>query len=167
MSSQPSGRRSPGMCRLSCYSLRFRISRSIRSLMAQLNTAARDFLEEPRYCVVATINEDGTSQQTVVWYELIADHIMLNAARGRVKDRNIRRDPRISVCVSDGLRFVTISGTVTIVDDQQIAQADILRLAVRYDGPECAAEQAKSYGKQQRVTYRLSMDHLIVYGFDE
>lgn len=128
--------------------------------MAQLSPAVRAFLEEPRFCVFADINDDGTPHQTVLWYELQGDTILMNTAKGRVKDRNLTRDPRASFCVEDGYRYVTIVGACTLQsEDQQAAQADIKRLAVRYHGPERGEEMAaSSFAKQTRETIRLRID---------
>ena len=72
-----------------------------------LSDKAREFLNEKRFAVLATINKDGTPQQTVMWYELQGDEVMMNTAQGRLKDRTLARDPRTSICIEDGQRFVT------------------------------------------------------------
>lgn len=131
-----------------------------------MNEAARAFLEEPRFAVVATIQPDGLPHQTVLWYELQGDEILLNTAAGRVKDRNLRRDPRVSFCLEDGYRYLTITGAATLIDDQQVAQEDIRRLAVRYHGEaEGDAMSRELFSKQERVTIRLKIEHLIADGF--
>jgi len=112
-------------------------------LATQLTDSARAFLDEKRFAVLATINKDGTPQLTVMWYELQGDEIMMNTAHGRLKDRNLERDARIAICVEDGQRFVTLRGTVTLNDEQEIAQADIARLSARYNGPERAGIHAE------------------------
>ena len=78
----------------------------------------RTFLEEERFAVLATVNA-GSPQQTVMWYEVRGDTIVMNTKRGRKKDRNLIRDPRASVCIEDGFRYVTLEGTIEIIDDQQ------------------------------------------------
>lgn len=90
------------------------------------------FLAEQRFAVLATINADGAPQQTVMWYLLDGDEVVINTAAGRVKDANLRRDPRVSVCIEDGYTYVTLSGQARLVEDQPTAQADIRRLASRY-----------------------------------
>jgi hypothetical protein len=79
------------------------------------------------------------------------------------------RDPRVSICVEDGYRFVTISGNVELIeDDQPRAQADIHALAVRYHGQERAdAMMHESFGKQQRITMLLAINHVIANGFED
>jgi PPOX class probable F420-dependent enzyme len=130
----------------------------------QLSDTVRAFLAEKRFPVMATINPDGTPQQSAVWYELQGDEIMMNTRRGRVKDRNLRRDPRVSLCFEDGYRYLTLRGTVTLIDDQDIAQADIKRLATRYHGPEIAEQQMRDqFSKEPRVTIRLCVEHVTAY----
>jgi PPOX class probable F420-dependent enzyme len=132
-----------------------------------ISHAVREFLEQPLFAVMATINADSLPQQTVVWYELQGDEIMMNTARGRIKDRNLRRDPRVSVCVVDGYDAVTITGRARLVEDQVTAQADIMRLAIRYDGPESAEQQAGIFRQQTRVTIRVPIERVVVHGITE
>lgn len=134
----------------------------------QLTKDVRESLSETRFAVLATINRDGTPQQSTVWYELQDGEIMMNTRRGRLKDRNLRRDPRASICVEDGYRYVTIRGTVTLIDDQEVAQEDIKRLAIRYHGQDISEDQVRNqFSKEERVTIRLPIDHLSAYGFSE
>src|SRR5579864_7937612 len=101
-------------------------------MTAHLSDKARAFLREKRFAVLATIGKDGTPQQTVMWYILEEDGtILMNTKAGRVKDRHMRRDPRISVCVAEGYNYVTLSGKVEIIDDPEIAQRDIFQLSTR------------------------------------
>jgi hypothetical protein len=90
---------------------------------------------------------------------------MMNTAAGRLKDGNMRRDPRISLCVEDEQRFVTLRGTVTLNDDQEIAQADIARLAVRYNGPERAEAAKANFRKEHRITLRMKIEGVLARGF--
>jgi PPOX class probable F420-dependent enzyme len=127
-----------------------------------LDPNVRAFLEEQRFAVLATINPDSTPQLTVMWYELRGDTIVMNTRLSRVKGRNLQRDARISVCVEDGERFVTVSGTATLNDDPATAQADIRALAIRYDGEEEGAREAEeTFSKQDRVSIYLPISRVI------
>ena len=127
----------------------------------KLSEKARAFLNERRFAVLATINKDGSPQLTTMWYLLEGDTIVMNTKAGRVKDHNMQRDPRIAICVEDGYDYVTISGTVEMIDDPQIAQRDIYRLAVRYDGEEAAKRQvAEKFSKEFRITLHLKCEHI-------
>jgi PPOX class probable F420-dependent enzyme len=124
----------------------------------------RDFLSEPRFAVLATINPDSTPQLTVMWFELRGDTIMMNTSNDRVKDANVRRDPRISICVEDGYRYLTISGKATLDDDHDTSQNDIYALARRYN-PDFKEGDYPYFATQQRVTINLPIEKVIANGF--
>jgi len=123
----------------------------------ELSEKARAFLREKRFAVLATLNTDGTPQLTTMWYLLENDGtILMNTRAGRLKERNMRRDPRISLCFEDGYNYLTIKGRVEMIDDPQISQRDIYRLSARYHGEEKAKRQMENqFSKEQRVTLRL------------
>lgn len=138
------------------------------SMPQQLTESARRFLEEKRIGVLATINPDGTPQQSPIWYELQGNEIMMNTRRGRRKDRNLRRDPRCSLCVEGEYDWVTIRGTARLIEDPATAQADIRHLAVVNYGPEEAERSMeRQFCREPRVTIRLSIEHVTGEGFEE
>jgi PPOX class probable F420-dependent enzyme len=133
----------------------------------QLRDDVRAFLEETRHAVLATVNANGSPQQTVMWYELRGNAIVMNTRRGRKKDRNLIRDPRASLCFEDGIRYVTLEGVIEMVDDPVIAQTDIAALARRYHDPVTAEKMAREvFASQERVTLLLYIDRADVHGFD-
>jgi PPOX class probable F420-dependent enzyme len=134
--------------------------------LAALTAAVRAFLGEPHYAVIATINESGVPQLTAIWYALQGDEVLMNTAAGRLKHRNLLRDPRLSICVVDGERYVTLYGRATLMDDRAQAQADDLQLAVRYDGPEKVQERASVIAAQHRVTIRMAISHVHARGIE-
>jgi PPOX class probable F420-dependent enzyme len=130
-------------------------------MSAQLSDAVRAFLEEgPRFCVLATINADGTPQQSVMWYELRGDTIMMNTEVSRLKARNLSRDSRASICVEDAYKYVSISGTVSLDDTHETSQADIYALARRYN-PDFKEGDYADFARQQRVTINLTIDKVV------
>lgn len=134
----------------------------------QVRDEVRAFLEEVRYGVLATLNADGSPQQTVMWYEPRPDTIMMNTLRGRRKDRNLLRDARASLCVENGQRYVSLSGTIETIEDPEMGQAGIAALARRYEGEAKAAEMVQStFSRQERVTLLLHVERVDVHGFDE
>jgi PPOX class probable F420-dependent enzyme len=134
---------------------------------SELTAAQRAFLEEKRFAVVGTKNPDGSSHLAVMWYLLDGDDIIVNSAQGRRKDRNLAADPRMSVLIEDGYRWIRIDGTARIDHDQSIAHADIRRLASRYyeDEGRVDDEMKKGFGKQHRITYRLPIRRVSSEGF--
>ena len=132
------------------------------STTTTLSEKARAFLNAKHFAVLATINSDGTPQLTTMWYLLERDTIVMNTKAGRIKDRNMRRDPHIAICVEDGYNYVTISGIVEMIEDPEIAQRDIYRLAVRNHGENKARQQvAEQFSKERRITLRLKCEHVI------
>ena len=128
-----------------------------------LDDRTRAFLREPRDAYVTTINRNGTPHMTVVWYDLRGDDILLNTAEDRVKFRNLERDPRVSVLIGDGKRYVRIDGRARKVATGAEGVKDIHDLAVRYDGPEKAERDTRdSYSKKKRVSYLVSPDRVYV-----
>jgi PPOX class probable F420-dependent enzyme len=132
---------------------------------SKLSDEVRAFLEQPRFCVMATINRDGSPQLTVMWYDLVDDVVILNMTRGLVKERNLRRDPRLAICVEDGPRFVTLNGRAEIVEDRAIQEAEVNRLAVRYRGLRLAATHWQTIAGSDRLGIHLRVESVIARGF--
>ncbi len=131
----------------------------------ELSEKARAYLREKRFAVLATLNKDGTPQLTTMWYLLENDGtILMNTRAGRLKERNMRRNPRISICIPDGYVYLTIKGQVEMIDDPQISQRDIYRLSARYHGEEKARKQMETqFSKEKRVTLRLKPESIQEY----
>ena len=81
---------------------------------------------------IATVMKDGSPQVSPVWANYEDDHILINTAEGRIKHKNILRDPRVAVSVvshDNPLDMTTIRGTVTeLIPDYDYAHADKLTL---------------------------------------
>ena len=126
-----------------------------------LTDRVRRFLAEPRYAAVATIDDDGGPRQAVVWFLLDGDTIVINSLDGRRWPTNLRRDPRVSIAITDAEprivgradRHASRSSTT-----RSSAQADIAAMARRYHAAnpaEAEAIIASRFSKQQRVSFRL------------
>ena len=130
-------------------------------MSAHLSDAERAFLESgPRFCVLATINADGTPQQSVMWYELRGDTIMMNTEISRLKAKNLQRDTRASICIEEGYQYVTVSGTVSLDDSRETAQNDIYALARRYN-TNFKEGDYPAFAGQHRVTILLSIEKVV------
>ena len=134
---------------------------------SELTPAQRRFLEEKRFAVVGTRNPDGSPHLAVMWYLVDGGDIVVNSAQGRIKDRNLAADPRMSVLVEDGYRWLRVDSRARIEHDQAIAHADIRRLAARYYEDERKVEEAvrNNFSKQHRITYRLPIRRVASEGF--
>jgi len=133
--------------------------------LTELTDEIRAFLNERRFAVLATRNPDGTIQQSVMWYLLEGESIVMNTARGRVKFRNIERSKAVSICVEDGPRSVTIAGEFKLNDDPATGLADIQRIGRRYDSEEEIQQALETWKTQQRVTMTLPINRVVTHGF--
>jgi len=124
----------------------------------------RAFLEQPHFCVMATINRDGSPQLTVMWYDLVEDVVILNLTRGLVKEKNLRRDPRMAICVEDGPRFVTLTGRAKIIEDRSIQEVEVNRMAIRYRGVRLAATHWDTIAEHDRLGIHLPVEAVIARG---
>ncbi len=98
-----------------------------------LSDWAKEFLREDRVGVVSTLNNDGSSHLTTMWYLLADDGTLVMSTPGRnQKVKNLRRDPRIALCVGDEARSVSLYGRVSISDDKAPVRQDIEHLVERY-----------------------------------
>jgi len=77
-------------------------------------------LDGRNYAVLATVNPDGSPQTSAMWVGRDDDDLLFSTVEGRVKHRNMLRDPRVSVTVlesADPENYVELRGTVTITPD--------------------------------------------------
>ncbi len=114
-------------------------------MTSRLSDWAKEFLHEDRVAVVSTLNRDGSPHITTIWYLLQEDGTLIMSTPGRTqKVQNLRRDPRIAVCVGDERRSVSLYGTVTIHSDQNVVRQDLEQLAARYIKEEAARAPARA-----------------------
>ncbi len=94
--------------------------------------------EEPNLVFIATIMKDGSPQVSPVWADYENDHILVNTAEGRIKHKNVLRDPRVAISVVDQknpLNMTTIRGKVTeIIPDYEYKHAN--KLTKKYMGKD-------------------------------
>jgi PPOX class probable F420-dependent enzyme len=105
----------------------------------------RDLLDSPIFATVATIQPDGTPQQSVVWVERDGDDVLFMVGIGSRKERNLRRDPRASVlvCPPDApYGYAAIRGRAVF----EPALSERLRdeLAIKYIGVPYAEHVART-----------------------
>lgn len=81
---------------------------------------------------------DGSPQVTPVWVDLDGDLVVVNTARGRQKDKNMRRDPRVSLAIIDPenpYRYIEIRGRIAEITEEG-ADAHIDKMAKKYLGAD-------------------------------
>jgi len=123
-----------------------------------------ELLRGRNFAHLVTLGADGSPRSTVTWVDvdLETGFVLVNSALGRVKDRNMRRDPRVSLSVQDGAdghRYVAITGRVEEFVTGDEAERHIDSLSRRYDG-----EPWTYLPGQVRVLYRIRPDHIYRYG---
>jgi len=106
---------------------------------AQIPERYKDLLTtKPTLAHLGTLMRDGRPQVTPIWFSFDGERIVLNSARGRVKDRNMRERPQVSLSIVDpdnAYRYIQIMGTVTEVTEEG-GDAHIDVLAKKYLGKE-------------------------------
>ena len=69
--------------------------------MAELNDKARSLIDGPNLAFLAEVMEDGSPHVSPVWIDLEDGYLTFNTAIGRLKERNMRRDPRVALSIAD------------------------------------------------------------------
>ncbi len=135
----------------------------------KLSAKVLEFLNETRFGVLATLNADGAPQQTVMWYLPVdGDTILMNTKKGRVKDKNLERDGRASLCVEDGQRYVAVRGTIVVDNDPANGQETMRAVTTRYVGEaEAERQMDEMYSKQHRIALTLKIDSVDTHGFED
>lgn len=106
--------------------------------MATIPQQYQDLFQKKAFAHLATVNSDGTPQVTPVWVDFDGSHVRFNTAKGRVKERNVRRTPRVALAIMDPdnpYRYVRVSGRVVEVTEQG-ADQHIDALAKKYLGKD-------------------------------
>ena len=107
--------------------------------MARLDDSARSKIEAPNLAFLATVMEDGSPQVSPIWIAMEDGNITFNTALGRLKEKNMRRDPRVAISVADRDDIydrVTIRGRVLEMIDGEAAERQIDDLARKYLGTD-------------------------------
>ena len=88
------------------------------------------------YAYLATIMQDGTPQLTPVWFNTDGEYILINSAKGRVKDKNMRSRPQVALVIHDPknpFRYIQVRGKIAEIGGEG-ARQHINNLALKYTG---------------------------------
>jgi PPOX class probable F420-dependent enzyme len=123
----------------------------------------RDLFSKKAFASLATIMPDGRPQVTPVWCDFDGKHVIINSAKGRQKDRNLRRDPRVSLAIIDPdnpYRYLEIRGRVVEITEEG-ANAHIDKMAKKYLDAD-----KYPYGQpgEVRVLYKIQPEHASMMG---
>src|ERR1700722_12502119 len=104
---------------------------------------------------LATVRADGRPHIAPVWYEVDEDgSLVINTGESTVKGRNIRREPRVSLCVDDDrppFSFVVVEGVAEISEDL----GGVRRWAARLGGSYMCAGRGGDGGSRNGVAGEL------------
>ena len=118
----------------------------------------RDLFEKKALAHLATLMPNGSPQVTPLWVMLDAEgYVIVNSARGRQKDRNMRARPRVALSIGDPenpQRYIQVRGRVVAVSEEG-ADDVISQLSMKYNGRPYRFQPG-----QVRVTYKIRPDHV-------
>ena len=123
----------------------------------------RDLFDKKAFAVLATVGADGHPQVTPVWVDFDGRHVRINTARGRVKDKNLAKDPHVALTIMDPdnpYRYVQVRGRIAEVTETG-ADAHIDALTKKYTGQD-------KYGNRKpgevRVIYKILPERVQTMG---
>ena len=102
-----------------------------------LSAATLRLLDGRNYAVLATVNPDGSPHTSAMWVGRDRDDLLFSTVEGRVKHRNMRRDPRVSVTIldsSDPENYVELRGRVSMTPDP--GRRAHIQLSWKYHGKD-------------------------------
>jgi len=98
----------------------------------------KNIFQKKAFVHLATRMSDGSPQSSPVWVDTEGEHIVVNSAKGRLKDRNIRSDPRVALSVTDPdnpYRALMVRGKVVKITEDG-AEGHIDKMAQKYLGQD-------------------------------
>jgi PPOX class probable F420-dependent enzyme len=116
-----------------------------------------DLFQKKTFASLGTLMPDGRPQVTPVWCDWDGTHVVVNSAKGRAKDKNMRRDPRVSLALIDpdnSYRYLEIRGRVVEITEDG-ADAHIDKMAKKYLGQDKYPFRQPG---EVRVLYKIAPD---------
>ena len=102
--------------------------------MAAIPDQYKDLLQKKAFAHLGTLMKDGSPQVTPIWFDYDGTNILINSAKGRLKDKNMRKRPQVALAIADPenpYRYMQIRGKVVEVTENG-ADAHIDSLAKKY-----------------------------------
>jgi PPOX class probable F420-dependent enzyme len=131
--------------------------------MATIPASHTDLLTKKAFANLATLNEDGSPQVTPVWVDFDGTHVLVNTARGRVKTKNLAREPRVAISIADPdnpYRYLGIQGRVVEMTENG-GDAHIDKMAKKYLGKDSYPFRAPG---EVRVIVKISPEKVHTNG---
>ncbi|MEU1665061.1 PPOX class F420-dependent oxidoreductase [Streptomyces sparsogenes] len=124
---------------------------------AALSDELKRILDTPIFVTVGTIQADGSPQLSPVWVKRDGDELLISTTMGRQKQKNLDRDPRVSVVVQPAdapYTYAEIRGTATYTTEG--ANELIDELSLKYTGKKYAEFNPASAEDAQRIAVRIT-----------
>ncbi|HEY5640416.1 MAG TPA: PPOX class F420-dependent oxidoreductase [Dehalococcoidia bacterium] len=134
--------------------------------MATLTPGVRALFAGKNFGHLATVMPDGSPQVSVVWVDVEGDNILVNTAEGRVKPRNVRRDPRVAISIYNQeapYQAAAVRGEVVEVRTEGALEG-IHKLAKKYMGLD---EYPNLRLGEQRLIFVIRPDRVAAMGIPE
>lgn len=125
--------------------------------------AYSDLFDKKVFANLATLMPDGTPQVTPVWLDFDGSHLVVNSAKGRQKDRNMRRNPAVALSISDPdnpYRYLEVRGRVVEITENG-ADEHIDKLAKKYLNLDTYPYRRRG---EVRVMYKIEPQHTTQMG---
>lgn len=122
-----------------------------------------DLFDKKAFAHVATMMPDGTPQVTPVWVDYDGTHVLINSARGRQKDKNLKSNPSVSLSMQDPdnpYRYLEVRGQVTEITEEG-ADEHIDKMAKKYLGADSYPGRKPG---EVRVIYKIEPQHTTSMG---
>jgi len=123
-----------------------------------------DIFESESFAHLSTIMPNGTPHVTPVWVDHEdREYVLVNTARGRRKEKNVRNNPKVGLSVTapdDGYRYVSVQGEAELTEEGATAHID--KLAQRYFDVEEYPHHGEESGP--RVLIKIPTDRIITSG---
>jgi PPOX class probable F420-dependent enzyme len=133
-----------------------------------ISPAVQDFLARQRNVIMSTIRADGSPQISPLWYLFDGDEFIISTAKETAKWSNLRRDPRVALCVDDPVtgQMVVAYGTARL-EDEGIREATraVVEKYVK-DPAQVEAHMERIFRDWTRVILRIRPDKLISRNLD-
>jgi PPOX class probable F420-dependent enzyme len=132
-------------------------------MKAEIPEQYLDLIQQPAFANLATVMKDGSPHVTPVWFDYDGEHVRINSAKGRVKDRNMRNNPKVALAIMDPknpYRYLEIRGQVVEIT-QDGADEHIDRLAKKYLNADHYPNRSAS---EVRVMYKVTAEHISAMG---
>ena len=124
------------------------------------DSSTRKLFEGKNLAFVSTLMKDGYPHNTPTWIDIEDGHIFVNTAIGRIKQRNVSRDPRLSISIVDQNNpydMVTVRGRVIEQITGDAADQHIDKLAKKYLGKDKYPNRASG---EKRVILKIKPERV-------